>query len=208
MRNVIRWIVVCWAMTAAAEVPGWASYQHGDYAAARRQFEQAAEAGDRVAAFDLAMMDWRGEAGAVDQKRALRWLRRAADLRLPQAQHALGVLYETGQGVDKSLTEATRWFRLAADQGYLAAQLDLGTQYFLGRGAAKDERLAAYWYEKAAQQGDVGAQYLIASMYEHGDGVERDLPAAIRWYAKAAAQGDVGARLKALDLAKRAKPPA
>ncbi|RBH46969.1 hypothetical protein C3F00_036870 [Pseudomonas sp. MWU13-2860] len=59
MRKVGRWIVLCWALAAAAEVPGWASYQRGDFAAARRQFEQAAEAGDRVAAFDLAMMDWR-----------------------------------------------------------------------------------------------------------------------------------------------------
>ena len=137
MRKVGRWIVLCWALAAAAEVPGWASYQRGDFAAARRQFEQAAEAGDRVAAFDMAMMDWRGEGATADRARALRWLRRAAELRSPQAQHALGVLYETGQGVDKSLTEATRWFRQAADQGYLPAELDLGTQYFLGRGAAR-----------------------------------------------------------------------
>ncbi|MEO9385154.1 tetratricopeptide repeat protein [Chromobacterium phragmitis] len=191
------------ARAAAPEVPGWRDYQAGRLAAARIAFWQAAENGDRVATFDLAMMDWKGEGGAADKARAVYWLKRAAALELAQAQHALGLLAERGDGVPKSLAEATRWFLLSARQGYLPAQIDLGTQYFLGRGAAQDDRLAAYWYEEAAKQGDAGAQYLIASMYEHGQGVKRDIPAAIRWYGRAAAQGDVGARAKALDLAKR-----
>ncbi|QEL57279.1 tetratricopeptide repeat protein [Chromobacterium paludis] len=191
------------ALAAAPEVPGWADYQAGRLAAARIAFWQAAEKGDRVAAFDLAMMDWKGEAGPVDKTQALYWLRRAADLKLAQAQHALGLLAERGDGLPKSLTEATRWFQLSARQGYLPAQIDLATQYFLGRGAPQDDRLAAYWYEEAAKQGDAGAQYLTASMYEHGRGVKQDIPAAIRWYARAAAQGDAGARAKALDLARQ-----
>ncbi|UTH75854.1 tetratricopeptide repeat protein [Chromobacterium sp. IIBBL 290-4] len=189
------------AVAAEPQTPGWREYQAGRLAAARVAFWQAAEQGDRVAAFDLAMMDWKGEAGPVDKPGAVFWLNKSAAANLAQAQHALGLLAERGDGVPKSQTEATRWFALAARQGYEPAQLDLGTQYFLGRGAPQDDRLAAYWYEEAAKQGDVGAQYLIASMYEHGQGVKQDVPAAIRWYARAAAQGDVGARAKALDLA-------
>ncbi|AUH52995.1 sel1 repeat family protein [Chromobacterium sp. ATCC 53434] len=205
MKRLATLLLLCAlaAHAAAPEVPGWSEYRSGRLAAARVAFWQAAENGDRVAAFNLAMMDWNGEAGPVDKRQALYWLRRAAELQLAQAQHALGLLAERGDGVPKSLVEATRWFTLAARQGYLPAELDLGTQYFLGRGAPQDDRLAAYWYEEAAKQGDAGAQYLIASMYEHGQGVRRDIPAAIRWYARAAAQGDPGARAKALDLARR-----
>ncbi|AOZ51218.1 tetratricopeptide repeat protein [Chromobacterium vaccinii] len=206
MRSGIMLALLLAALSAGAaepEVPGWREYQAGHLAAARIAFWQAAQNGDRVAAFDLAMMDWKGEAGAVDKTRAVYWLKRSAELGLDRAQHALGLLAERGDGVPKSLPEATRWFQLSARQGYLPAQIDLATQYFLGRGAPQDDRLAAYWYEEAAKQGDAGAQYLIASMYEHGQGVKRDIPAAIRWYARAGAQGDIGARVKALDLAKR-----
>ncbi|MEN3812850.1 tetratricopeptide repeat protein [Chromobacterium piscinae] len=206
MRSGILLALLLAALSAGAEepeVPGWREYQAGHQAAARIAFWQAARNGDRVAAFDLAMMDWKGEAGAVDKARAVYWLKRSAELGLDRAQHALGLLAERGDGVPKSLAEATRWFQLSARQGYLPAQIDLATQYFLGRGAPQDDRLAAYWYEEAAKQGDAGAQYLIASMYEHGQGVKRDIPAAIRWYARAGAQGDIGARVKALDLAKR-----
>lgn len=185
------------------QVPGWQAYQQGKLDAARQQFEHAANAGDRVAAFDLAMMYWRGEGTPVNKSQALLWLRKAAQQQLPQAEHALGVLYENGDAVSKSLTQATYWFDRAATQGLIAAQIDLGTQFFLGRGAPKDYARAAYWYEKAAAQGDAGAQYLIASMYESGTGVRRDPETAIRWYARAGVQGDVAASLKALDLARQ-----
>lgn len=33
------------------------------------------------------------------------------------AQHALGVMYDNGKGVEKNLTEAMKWYRKAAEQG-------------------------------------------------------------------------------------------
>ena len=122
---------------------------------------------------------------------------------MAQAQYNLGLLYESGVGVPRSLTTATAWWEKAAEQGHADAQVQLATQYFLGRGAPKDWKLAARWYEAAAENGDAGAQYIIGSFYEHGDGVAQDLRKALDWYVLAARQGDVGAAVQAKDVARR-----
>ena len=149
------------------------------------------------------------KAVAADPATGVDWLRKAAEAGLAQAQYNLGLLYESGIGVTRSLTAATEWWEKAAEQGHVDAQVQVGTQYFLGRGAPKDWTLAAKWYEAAAENGDVGAQYLIASFYEHGDGVAQDLKRALVWYLQAARQGDAGAALQATDVARRlgAAPP-
>ena len=95
---------------------------------------------------------------------------------MAQAQYNLGLLYESGVGVTRSLTSGDHVVAARRrEQGHTDAQVQLATQYFLGRGAAKDWKLAAKWYEAAAAGGDAGAQYIIGSFYEHGDGVAHDL---------------------------------
>jgi uncharacterized protein len=38
------------------------------------------------------------------------------------AQHALGILYMTGKGVQQDAAEAQKWFRRAAEQGHAASK--------------------------------------------------------------------------------------
>ena len=52
-----------------------------------------------------------------DYAEAVRWLRKAADQGLAQAQHDLGVMYANGQGVLQDYVEAHAWWNLAAAQG-------------------------------------------------------------------------------------------
>src|SRR5215475_7395255 len=85
---------------------GWQAYRGGDYAAARLIYEQGAAKGDRLAQFNLAMMLLRGEGGGADIDQAVAWLRKAAEAGQPQAQYSLGLLYESGIGVSRSLTSA------------------------------------------------------------------------------------------------------
>ena len=49
----------------------------------------------------------------------------AADAGLPEAQYQMGLIYELGLGVLKSISEAQRWFSLAAEQGLPEAILEL-----------------------------------------------------------------------------------
>jgi TPR repeat protein len=179
------------------------AYARGDHPAAARGYLAAAQDGDRLAAFNLAMMLFRGETpGSRDV--AIAWLRRSAEQGMTQAQYNLGLLYENGTGVERSLAKATEWWTRAADQGHIEAQVATGTQYFLGRGAPHDETAACRWYERAAEAGHGGAQYLVASCYEHGYGVwPKDMERARHWYVQAAGSGDMAAQAKARALASR-----
>src|SRR5690348_15105411 len=52
-----------------------------------------------------------------------------------EAQHQLGIAYETGRGVPQKFVEAVKWLRLAANQGWTASQEKLGEIYLAGRSA-------------------------------------------------------------------------
>ncbi|MCX8114594.1 MAG: sel1 repeat family protein, partial [Burkholderiaceae bacterium] len=114
---------------------GWAAYQAMDYAKALALYRKAAERGQRVAQFNLAVMLITGEGAPADPKQGIAWLRKSADNGMARAQYSLGVFYERGEHVPRSLAEATAWFLKAAEQGWRDAQVSVATQYFLGRGA-------------------------------------------------------------------------
>ena len=82
-----------------------------------------------------------------------KWLRKAAEQNLAEAQSDLGICYLFGKGVKQDEIEAVKWFRKAADQGLAGAQLNLGLSYENGSGVKQDKVEAAKWYHKAAEQG-------------------------------------------------------
>jgi TPR repeat protein len=74
----------------------------------------------------------------TDYAEATYWYRKAADQGNPQAQNAIGWLYERGLGVTQDYSEAMRLFRLAAEQGNAPAQSNIGRLYENGWGVAQD----------------------------------------------------------------------
>jgi uncharacterized protein len=186
---------------------GYAPYAQGKLPQAASLFRADAKRGVRAAQYNLAVMIMRGEINATpspaELAEAVAWMRKAANAKFPDAEFALGKLYENGELIGRDLSAALSWFRRAAEQNHLDAQLELAASYMLGRGTAKDLAQAAQWAEKAAAQGDAGAQYLLASFYEAGDGVTRDLQKAFDWYAQAARNGDPSANFKAKEIAAR-----
>jgi len=76
-----------------------------------------------------------------------------------EAQSALGIMYDLGEGVPEDDAEAVKWYRKAAEQGNGEAQHTLGIMYANGKGVPEDDVEAAKWYRKAAEQGH-GAVYL------------------------------------------------
>lgn len=172
-------------------------YESGKQAEALAEFRKAAEAGNRLAQFDYAMMLLNGEGVAPDPQGAVQWLERAANAGMAQAQFVYGKMFDDGYVVTKSIDQANRWYEKAARNGHTQAQAAIANEYFIGRGVPKDYKVAFGWYEKAAQGGDLPSQYIVASYYERGYGVVTpDLDQARVWYARAAAQGDVAARGK------------
>lgn len=122
-------------------------------------------------------------------KEALKKFTAAAEGGNPVAQYNVGVMYLTGQGVEKNLIVAARWHRLAADQGLAVAQYGLGVMYYRGDGIEQDYAEAARWFRKAANQGLANAEYNLGVMYFNGQGLKREMYEAVKWISLAAAKG-------------------
>jgi TPR repeat protein/transglutaminase-like putative cysteine protease len=128
-------------------------------------------------------------------KLAMVRLKPFAELGNARAQSYVGIMYETGRGVELNRGEAISWFLKAAEQGDAFSQSHLGYAYEQGLGIARDEKLAAQWYAKSADQDYAYSQARLAGMYRDGRGLARDFQQAAKWFAKAADQGSTWAQL-------------
>jgi TPR repeat protein len=106
------------------------------------------------------------------------------------AQYNIGVLYESGQGVEKDTGEAFKWFKKAAEGGHSSAQFVLASFYREGRGIEKSEDKALKWYKAAALQNNAAAQFLAGMMMSSADTAEKDYLQAHVWLRLAAEQLD------------------
>lgn len=105
------------------------------------------------------------------------------------AQLALGLRYQQGDGVIKNPAEAARWFALAAKQGLPEAQYRYGLALLEGRGVVQDYQAAFAWIKKTAERGYAPAQLTLGELYRFGTGTEVDKARAYLWFNLAAAQG-------------------
>lgn len=95
---------------------------------------------------------------------ALLCYRLAAERGNAEAQHHLGLLYESGLGVEQDTRQAAHWYRQAADQGYADAQTGLGLLHEAGDGVAQDTAEAIKWYRLAANQGHPRARERLTKL--------------------------------------------
>ena len=144
-----------------------------------------------------------------DYVEAARWIRRAAEQGLVEAQRFLANMYVAGQGVPQDDAEAEKWNRKVAIQEGTEPQFNfrLGGKYAKGQGVPQDNAEAMRWYRKSAEQGYAGAQYTLGVIYHTGKTVPRNDVEAYKWYELAAAQGHDGAAVnRDLVLAKEMTP--
>jgi uncharacterized protein len=132
---------------------GGLAWLTGNRATALRHFRLAAERGDRLGQYNLAMMLLLGEASTPRPREALFWLEKAAHNGLARAQHELAEQYAQGRHVRASWPRAIQWYSMAAEQGWVESQLRLGHMYLHGQGVPRNEDQALSWYLKAAAQG-------------------------------------------------------
>ena len=85
---------------------------------ARQLTERAARNGNRIAMHDLALYYAEGRGGVkTDLPTAANWFEKAAERGVVDSQFNLGVLFESGQGIPKNMTDAFVWYSIAAAQG-------------------------------------------------------------------------------------------
>jgi uncharacterized protein len=132
--------------------------------------------------------------GPPDYVAAVRWYRKAAELKHPLATNNLGALHYEGRGVPRDPVEALRLYRIAAETGYAIAQYNLGLMLGQGRGVEADVPQMIDWIKKAALQSYPRAQAQLARLYLEGAGVEKDVAEAVRLFRAAAEGGNANAQ--------------
>lgn len=152
---LLVWMAVLVPLLAgAAELDeAMQAVENNDYAKAFGIFKKLAEAGDREAQYNLAMLYRAGKGVEKDPEQGAQWFRRAADQGLTEAQFQLGYCYDKGEGVEQSDQYAFIWYRKAAEHGHVNAQINLGVMYANGLGTPQDLQLAYVWFNLAAAQG-------------------------------------------------------
>lgn len=128
----------------------------------RKWIKASADQGLPEALFAEGSICYFGRYGqAVDYAQAYPYLLKAAGSGHPEAQNLVGIMFETGQGVDTDDVQAEVWYRKAAEQGQVKAQASLGR--VLGpesRDQAK--RLEALaWLLVASNKGEITAIKLL-----------------------------------------------
>lgn len=121
-----------------------------------------------------------------DEREALRWLQKAAEMGHSKAQYELGCCYRWGKTVKKNEKLALTWIRKSAENGHDRAQYTLANYYLEDQNNSSRVKEAVKWFRKAAVQGLSCAQLQLANCYYEGIGVSQDYAKAVKWYMEAA----------------------
>lgn len=115
---------------------------------------------------------------------AMKIWRKLAEKNTPEALWGIGILYESGKGIEQNSKIAVSWFSKAASLNHAPAQHSMGLALFFGDGIKEDRKKAIEYYMKAANQGHAPAMYLLGLEYEYGDTIEKDLSKAKSLFKK------------------------
>ena len=148
-------------------------------------FEQAAEAGDLVGAFNYAVCLAQGVGVKRDDARAAHWFRIAAEGVLNAKLWYARILAE-GRGVEANPAEARAWYRKCCDLELPEALIELADMHIKGQGGPPDHEAARTLYERAAIRGHASAMFALGAMYGGGHDIPTDRAAALAWYRQAA----------------------
>jgi len=162
-----------WFMVAAKQGNTEASYYVGLYYQygkgvpknideAVNWYEKAALEKDKDALYHLALILIRKD--NPDYENAAKLLGEAAKQGHPNAQYNLAVMFQKGDGVERSEQKALYWYEKAAESNLAIAQYNLGMIYYAGEIVLKDEDKARELWQKAADQGFEKAVQLMYSI--------------------------------------------
>jgi TPR repeat protein len=120
--------------------------------------KKSAEQDYGPAQYETALSLQTGQGTQKDPSAALDYYRKASLQSVPQAQYALGMMYEFGEGgVKKSYYQARTLYMWASGKGYSPASWRVGVLYEEGKGVRPNMAAALLWYRKAASMGNEDA---------------------------------------------------
>lgn len=124
-----------------------------------------------------------------DAERAASLLSSAAARGEVEAQYYLGLLLQSGTGIEQDPVRAFDWFLAASEDGNALAQYELSKAYSRGLGTEQNNTEALRWLQEAAASGLPDAQYFLANALDTGAGVQKDPRQALDWFRRAAEAG-------------------
>ena len=136
---------------------GWNAYNALDYATAKAEWQELADAGDAEAAYGMGMLYGNGFGVDMNDELALKYYGIAADQGHAEAQFNLAVMHQNGWGVPPDEGVANEWYLKAADQGQTQAQMALGRYYAMDFSDSYDPVKAYKWFSLAKLLGDFDA---------------------------------------------------
>ena len=91
------------------------------------EIQQLADQGDALGQAKLASLYILGRQGIeVDNQQAAKWMKKAAEQGLVEAQVIVAAMYDRGFGLKGDIKKATQWYGKAADQGHGTSLAILG----------------------------------------------------------------------------------
>ncbi len=85
--------------------------------------------------------------------KAATWFKLAAVQGFKEAQYSLGVLYDTGVGLEKDENQAFLWYHAAANHHHPMAQFNIANFYLERENGKDDFENALRWFELASKNG-------------------------------------------------------
>lgn len=167
------------------------SVSASDRSNALLRIQSAAEGGLAAAQHNWGVFHLHGRGVESNQVLAEKWLRKAADQGLAEAQFKLSVL-GTSKGT-MPLTETAEWLDKAARKGHFEAAYQLGVLHLRGIEGKPDPISAAKCFRIAAESGHAKSQVNLGALLFHGGAGITNRSEAIAWYRKAADQGNSAA---------------
>lgn len=151
------------------------------------QLRKAAVKGDPLAQYEYGRRLLTGQKGAIrSSNRAFKWFSKAAENKEPRAMAAMGLCYERGLGVPRSLAKARLWYAAAVDEGN-----DDACQTLVQMEArAGNLSGALHWLERMADDDSIPAQLILAHMHLNGTAKNANAAEGIRYLRYAAMQGN------------------
>jgi TPR repeat protein len=127
---------------------------------------------------------------AGDHAGAAKIVTKAAEAGNAVAQLRLALMYDQGDGVERSSKMAFGWYARAASKGEPESQNQMAMYYELAEGVPENWDLSARLLQASATQGWKKGQFSFGRAYQFGIGVAQDRQKAIEWFRKSGAQGN------------------
>ena len=144
---------------------------------------------DKDAQLRLGKIYYLGEEAPADYKQAEKWLKKASDNGVAEADYILGCMYLQGKTGKVEEKKAIKYLEKSSNAWYPEAQFLLGSLYENGKIVDQNMETALVLYTNAANGGLLQAQKLLGEKYEKGQNVPKDMQKSLEWKEKAANNG-------------------